>query len=398
MKTRLLPLLLLPLLLPLAASAWQDGALLVWINGDKGYRGVAEIGRKFTEATGVPVTVEHPDGAPDKFANAAQSGKGPDIMIWAHDRLGEWADTGLLMPVTPSPAFRTNVFPVAWQAFTHRGRIWGIPIAMEATTLIYNRDLIDEADIPADLAGIRALVEPLRAKGAAPLLWDYANAYFTWGVLASGGAQIFGRTPDGDYDPGAVGVDDPSAIEAAEEIVSLLRDGTMARSVSYSVAETLMNQGKLAMFISGPFAWNNLRQSGIDFGVARIPGLHGQPARPFVGVLGALFNRSSPNLDLAQEFLEHWLVTPAGIAAVDADVPVGVPALRAAYETMSADPHVAGLMANIEVGTLMPHIPQMGAFWSAMESGLNTLTSLRDEPESALAAAAARIRAAAAVQ
>jgi maltose/maltodextrin transport system substrate-binding protein len=315
-------------------------------------------------------------------------------MIWAHDRLGEWADTGLLMPVDPSPAFRANVFPVAWEAFTHRGRLWGFPIAMEATTLIYNRALITEDQIPADLADVRALVPALREKGAAPILWDYNNTYFTWGLLASGGAQIFGRNATGDYDPADVHIDDPSAVAAATLLVSLLQDGTIARSASYSVAEAQMNQGRLAMFISGPFAWENLAKSGIDFGIARIPGLDGAPGRPFVGVLGAMFNRSSPNLDLAQEFLEHWLCTPAGIAAMDAHVPVGVPALRPAYDAMSSDPHVAGLMSNIEVGTLMPNIPQMGAFWSAMETALNTLTTFRDTPASALSTAASRLRSA----
>jgi len=389
----------LPILLSLAAALWaasapafEPGALLVWINGDKGYRGIAEVGERFTEATGVPVVVEHPDGAPDKFANAARSGKGPDIMIWAHDRLGEWADTGLLMPVEPSPAFRAAVFPKAWDAFTHRGRIWGIPIAMETTTLIYNRALISPEEIPADLDGVRALVPGLREKGASALLWDCANTYFTWGILASGGAEIFGRAPDGSYDPADVHVDDPSAVEAASVLAGLVRDGVIPSSVSYSVAESLMNDNRLAMFISGPFAWENLRKSGIDFGIALVPGLRGRPGRPFVGVLGAMFNRSSPNLDLAQEFLENWLVTPTGIALVDRDVPVGVPALRPAYEAMASDPRIAGAMANIEVGVLMPNIPEMGRFWSAMESALATIVSLRDSPSSALSTAAARIR------
>ena len=108
-----------------------------------------------------------------------------------------------------------------------------------------------------------------------------------------------------------------------------------------------MNQGRLAMFISGPFAWENLKKSGIDFGVTTIPGVNGQPARPFVGVVGAMFNRASPNLDLAQEFLEHYLITPRGLAAMDSHVPLGVPALIESYETMAADPHIAGAMKNI---------------------------------------------------
>jgi hypothetical protein len=46
-----------------------------------------------------------------------------------------------------------------------------------------------------------------------------------------------------------------------------------------------MNSGELAMMISGPWAWANLRKSGIDFDLAPIPSVAGNPGRPFVGVL-----------------------------------------------------------------------------------------------------------------
>jgi maltose/maltodextrin transport system substrate-binding protein len=40
----------------------------------------------------------------------------------------------------------------------------------------------------------------------------------------------------------------------------------------------------------------------------------------------------------------------------------------------------------------MPNIPQMGAFWSAMESALATITSLRAAPQAALDNAVRRMR------
>lgn len=379
------------LFLPCFAGAWSNGALLVWINGDKGYEGIAETGRAFTEATGVPVKVEHPEGAPDKFFQAARGGNGPDIMIWAHDRLGEWADVGLLMPIDPDPAFAEGIFPKAWDAFTHRGRRWGYPLAMETTGLIYNKALISEGEIPRDLADCAALAAPLAAKGALPIMWDYNNSYFTWGILASDGGYIYGRTPDGGYDTSDIGVASPGAVAGAAAIVELLRNGTLPSSLSYSVAEAKMNGGEVAMFVSGPFAWANLAKNGIDFGVTTIPGIGGKPARPFVGVLGAMLNRASPNLDLAQEFLENWLDTPEGLAAMDRHVPIGVPALRSFYDTLAGDERITGTMKNVEVGELMPNIPQMGLFWSAMESALSTITTFRATPEDALRNAAERM-------
>lgn len=368
----------------LPVSAWEPGSLRLWINGDKGFEGIAEIGRKFTESTGIPVIVEHPEGATDKFFQAAKSGKGPDIMIWAHDRLGEWADTGLLLPIDPDPGFAPRIFPKAWEAFTHRGRLWGYPLAMESTGLIYNKALISEEEIPATLSDCARLAPQLAARGASPIMWDYNNAYFTFGLLASAGGYIFGKHPDGSYDVSDIGVNHPAAVAAMEAVVGLIRAKVLPASLSYSIAEAQMNQGKLAMFISGPFAWENLKKSGIDFGIATIPGVDGKPGRPFVGVVGAMFNRSSPNLDLAQEFLEHYLITPIGLDAMDRHVPLGVPALIDAYEAKASDPHIAGSMKNIEVGLLMPNIPQMGVFWSAMESALSTITSGRSTPQDAL--------------
>lgn len=368
----------------LPAPAWVPDRLLIWINGDKGYRGIAEIGRLFEQNTGIPVAVEHPEGATDKFFHAAKSGKGPDIMIWAHDRLGEWADTGLLLPIDPDPGFVPRIFPKAWEAFTHRGRVWGYPIAMESTGLIYNKALISENEIPVNLVDCAKLAPTLKARDSATIMWDFNNTYFTFGLLASAGGYVFGKRPDGSYDLSDIGVNHPASVAAMETVVALIRAKVLPSSLSYSIAEAQMNQGRLAMFISGPFAWENLKKSGIDFGVTTIPGVNGNPGRPFVGVVGAVFNRSSPNLDLAQEFLERYLVTPTGLEAMDRHVPLGVPALITAYEAMAADPHIAGSMKNIEAGVLMPNIPQMGAFWSAMESALATITSLRATSQDAL--------------
>jgi maltose/maltodextrin transport system substrate-binding protein len=49
-------------------------------------------------------------------------------------------------------------------------------------------------------------------------------------------------------------------------------------------------------------------------------------------------------------------------------------------------------MRNIEVGLLMPNIPQMGVFWSSMESALATITAGRATPQEALDNAAQRMR------
>ena len=81
------------------AFSWTDGELLIWVSDNRGFRSWVELGKKFEQEMGVPVKVETQEQITEKFQAAAQGGKGPDIFLWAHDRIGEWADSGLLKPL-----------------------------------------------------------------------------------------------------------------------------------------------------------------------------------------------------------------------------------------------------------------------------------------------------------
>lgn len=51
-----------------ATAAIDEGQLTIWINGDKGYNGLVEVGKKFEAETGIKVTVAHPDQVEVKFS------------------------------------------------------------------------------------------------------------------------------------------------------------------------------------------------------------------------------------------------------------------------------------------------------------------------------------------
>jgi maltose/maltodextrin transport system substrate-binding protein len=370
----------------LSALAWTNGELLVWINGDKGYHGLAEVGKKFEKDLGIPVKVEAPEGATDKFQAAAQAGKGPDIMLWAHDRIGEWADAGLLKPVTVSDDFKAGLIPMSWDAVTHNKQIWGYPLALEAVSLIYNKKYVT-GNPPSQLSEIRALAKKLKTKSpkVVAILWDYDTPYFTWPFLASGGGYPF-KEVAGSYDIKDIGVANDGAVKGLKEVVDLITAGIMPKGASYSIMEQKMNSGELAMMISGPWAWANLRKSGIDFGLAPLPGVGGNPGKPFVGVLTALINRSSPNADLAAQFIEKYICTADGLKTIDADVPIGVPALKSLYDEMAAkNPLIKVTYDNAQNGVVMPNIPEMGKFWSSMASAFQIATNGQASPEAALA-------------
>jgi maltose/maltodextrin transport system substrate-binding protein len=94
---------------------------VVWFTVE-GAKGMRRVGERFTAATGVPVVVETPDPAdgPSKFQQASAAGKGPDIYIYAHDRIGEWVAAGILQSVNPGVRC-ADIDPLAWQGFTCAG-------------------------------------------------------------------------------------------------------------------------------------------------------------------------------------------------------------------------------------------------------------------------------------
>jgi Maltose-binding periplasmic proteins/domains len=95
----------------LRAFSWTDGELLIWISNNRGFRALGELGKKFEKEMGVPVKVETQEEITEKFQAAAQGGKGPDIFFWAHDRIGEWADAGLLKTLGNQGRFQGGLYP-----------------------------------------------------------------------------------------------------------------------------------------------------------------------------------------------------------------------------------------------------------------------------------------------
>ena len=384
-------LLLCAAVTALTAPAWaqQPLRLLVWINGDKGYNGLQKVGDEFERLSGVKVVVQHPEGAPDKFQAAAAAGKGPDIMCWAHDRVGEWAKSGLIVPIRPPRRIRDEIEDSAWGAFTYRGQIWGYPLAIEAIGLIYNKALVSTP--PASFEDVIAIDQRLKKEGKNAILWAYNNSFFSWPLLAGPGGYIFGRTAAGDLNPRDVGVATAGALQGALMLERLIKDGHMPRGARYAEMEGAFARGQVAMMINGPWAWDNARKVGIDFGVAPIPSIGGRPSKPFVGVLGCMITAPSRAKDVAREFIENHLLKVESLKTIGADVPLGTPANKVYYRELSADPNIVATMANARAGEPIPNIPEMGRFFPALDAALEAITNGRQAPKDALAGAAARM-------
>lgn len=378
-----------------AVRAQTPPPLVLWFTVE-GAKGARALGERFTDETGVPLVVETPDplDGPSRFQQSAAAGKGPDLYVYAHDRIGEWVAAGLLHAVNPGRAFAADIDPLGWQGFTQRGRFWGYPYALEAITLLYNKALVKTP--PRDFDEVFALDAQLRRQGRQAILWDYTNTYFSWPLLAAHGGYAFKPRGDGTFDARDSGVDSAGALRGAELLDRMLREGLMPVGSGYAEMEAGVAQGRVAMMINGPWAWVNLQRVGVDFGVARIPAVAGRPAVPFVGVKGVVISRATRQREVAVEFVERHMLSLRGLRSIDRAEPIGAPASRAYQRELLADPvvgpRIAGIVESARDGVPTPSNPEMSRFWSAMKTALTNLSEGRQTPAQALAAAALRIK------
>lgn len=371
-----------------AYAAIEEGQLTIWINGDKGYNGLAEVGKKFEADTGVKVTVAHPDALEEKFPQMASTGDGPDIIFWAHDRFGGYAQAGLLAEVKPTEAFKNKFTDFTWDAVSYNGKYIGYPVAVESLSLIYNKDLVPNP--PKNWEEMAALDKELQKKGKRAIMWNLQEPFFTWPVLAADGGYAFKFTPNG-YDAKNVGVNNEGAKRAMTFMKQMVDNGVIAADVDYAIAESGFNKGDVAMTINGPWSWANIDKAGVNYGVTVLPKLSGNPSKPFVGVLTAGISTASPNQDLAVEFLENYLLTDEGLATVNKDVSLGAVALKSYQKTLSKDSRIAATMDNALNGEVMPNIPQMAAFWYAEKAAIGNVLTGRQSVDDALNTVAERM-------
>lgn len=365
-----------------------EGQLNIWINADKGYDGLAEVGKAFEKETGVKVIVEHPSKLEELYPQVATTGDGPDIIIYAHDRFGGYAQAGLLAEVKPSADFQAKISDIGWNATKYNGKQIAYPIAVEAISLIYNKDLVPTP--PKTWEEVEKLDKELKAKGKSAIMWNLQEPYFTWPVISSQGAYAFKTTANG-YDVKDIGVNNEGAVKGLEYVVKLVKDKVISADMDYSVAEAAFNKGNTALTINGPWAWTNIEKSKINYGVAVLPTLNGKASKPFVGVLSAGINSASPNQDLAKEFLENYLLTDTGLDTVNKNVPLGAVALKSYQAKLAVDPRIAATMTNAENGEIMPNIPQMARFWYSEKAAIGNATTGRQSVKAALDEAQAKI-------
>ncbi|WP_127503279.1 sugar ABC transporter substrate-binding protein [Actinoplanes solisilvae] len=341
------------------SAAQAQGELVIWAD-DKRAAALKPFADKFGSENGVTVKVQAiSKDQQTTFVTASQQGSGPDVMVGAHDWIGNLVQNGAVDPVQLSAEQTSGLNPNALKAVTFNGQTYGVPYAMENVALIRNTELAPEA--PATIEALVTAKKPLCLQ-----IGQNGDAYHLYPLYSSAGGYLFGTTGSGDYDPKDLGVGKPSSVQAFQKIAKLGEkgDGLLKRSITPENSIATFTSKKCAYLVSGPWAITDVKKAGIKYDISPVPGFQGgQPARPFLGVQTFYVASKGKNKALAQEFVTNYVTTPELAVALYEAEP-RPPALTAAFDQVKGtDPDLEKFIAAGRDGVPLPAIPEMAAIW-----------------------------------
>jgi maltose/maltodextrin transport system substrate-binding protein/arabinogalactan oligomer/maltooligosaccharide transport system substrate-binding protein len=376
------------------AAADSGLSLTIWADNTRAPI-LQDLAAGFEEEYGVTLVVEELGFGDirDQLTIAGPAGEGPDIIVGAHDWLGELVSNGVLAPIDLGDKV-ADFAPAAIDAFTYDGELYGMPNATENVALFINTDIVPEcpatwtevAEISAELAANNTDDVATNKYGFVRMEGD---PYHFFPIQTAFGGYVFGQGEAG-YDAADVGIDNEGSLAAAAWYDEFVKAGLQPPAVDWETMHLMFESGQSAMTITGPWAVTRITDSGVPYAICPIPGEVNEHGQPFLGAQGFMVSAFAKDPLLAQIFLTEFVATPEVMQAFyDADprVPAYLPVLEALD-----DPNIAAFGEAGVDALPMPAIPEMASVWDAWGNAIVLISQQGDDATNAFTNAAEQIR------
>ncbi|MFS0701052.1 extracellular solute-binding protein [Cellulomonas sp. 179-A 4D5 NHS] len=358
----------------------RERSLVVWVDEDRA-SAIEGLAGSFGAEAGVAIDVvpRTSETLRADYVRAVTQGEGPDVLIGAHDWLGELVTNGVVQSVElDDPA---AFAPAAVEAVTYDGVTYGVPLSIESVALVRNDALATATPATFDevVAQGEALVTAGRAKR--PLLvqqGDGGDPYHLYPVQTSFGAPAFRAAEDGSY-TAELALGGEAGHAFARYLRSLAERDVLDPAVTSETATQAFLAGESPYVLTGPWSTAAFVEAGMDITVLPVPPAGTSPAQPFVGVQGAFVNNLSLHQEEARAFVGDFLATPEAQLALYRATS-RAPALTAALDQITDDPVTTGFADAGAQGAPMPAIPQMGMVWLYWGSTEASIASGEGDP------------------
>lgn len=289
----------------------------------------------------------------------------PDLFLFAHDKIGVFAEMGILAPVAPLLEDGTldAFLPMTIDAATYKGTLYQLPLYFETLLFMYNRRYMRDEEVPATTEALYSYMENNTGRGRYGFVEQHSTAYYCAAWIHGFGGSII--------DSSAVPFPDEQAVQEALayhlKFVKLMPGET-----EYNTVNTLFLEGKADATIGGPWMVPSAREAGIDLGIAPMPTVDetGLALAPYSGVQGlhVLKAAAEKKTDAVKALLRALAKPEIGTSLALASG--CAPANGECYEDtrVAEDSLVQAMRQTAEVAVPMPNIPEMDVMWTVVSN------------------------------
>lgn len=305
----------------------------------------------------------------------------PDMYFFAHDKIGVYAEMGILAPITDiiSRDELSGYMDSTIQAATYKGTIYQLPIYYETLLFMYNRLYMKDEEVPKTTDELYTYMQDNTKGGHYGFVEQHSTPYYAAGWLNGFGAEILTKEGEPKLDSPQV----ISALEYHKKFVDLMPGET-----EYATVNTLFKEGMAHATIAGPWLVPTVKASGMDVGIAKMPTIDetGNPIAPYMGVQGiqVLKNAAEKKTDAVEKVLRTIMDPQLEIDLAKASG--CAPALEECYEKqeITSDEIVMAMRETAQHAVPMPNIPEMDVMWTVLGNLLTDVNmSGKDVAESA---------------
>lgn len=287
----------------------------------------------------------------------------PDMFIFAHDKVGVFAEMGILAPIEPllEEGSLENYLPMTLEAATYKDTLYQLPLYFETLLFMYNRRYMQDEEVPATTDELLTYMENNTGRGRYGFVEQHSTAYYSAAWIHGFGGSIIDDS--GVPFPDAQAVKD--ALNYHSKFVALMPGET-----EYNTVNTLFLEGKADATIGGPWMVPSARAAEIDLGIAPMPTVDstGKALAPYSGVQGIhVLNFAAEQKTDAVKKLLVVLTDPT--IGIDLALASGcAPANSLCYDDdrVANDELVQSMRATAEIAVPMPNIPEMDVMWTVV--------------------------------
>ncbi|MBT6491992.1 MAG: extracellular solute-binding protein, partial [Deltaproteobacteria bacterium] len=319
-----------------------------------------------------------------KLSTAMPRGHGPDIFIYAHEKVGSWKRAGLVSPLNEQDsAWAKEVFfPETISSLEVDQEIYGYPLSFKSLVLFRNTDLVPNA--PRTTDELLVIAESLKEKNIFGLAYQADSFYFHAAWYLGFNARL-------PLDPQQTEFESSESLDSFTFLEELVQRKVIPQEVTGALVTDLFNRGQASMVISGPWMLGEIDKS-IPFALSPLPLVSktGKAASPFL-TTEAAFIASNARRPTEALSLAKFLSGPVGsrLRAKLGNQPV-------AYtqtwneEFVESNAVLQAFGQQLKLATPIPNSPAMGQVWEPGDLALKKLLRANTAPDAAALAATRR--------